>query len=86
MLPGQPNPAQRHAPGAPVWAHLEGAWCAAVVLAGSDRAATVRYRRPSQRGTAVETVAWPQISIEVRTMPDRAVDSPPRQSGGSGLL
>lgn len=54
--PGDLPPTENYRPADPVWIHRGAAWCAGVIEAASSRAATVRYRPPSSRGTAVDTV------------------------------
>ncbi len=58
--PGQPDPyvipdASGYHAGARVWVHLDGAWRPAVVLYGTARAVTARYRDRTG-GTCVDTV------------------------------
>ena len=57
--PGQPDPyvipdASGYHAGARVWVHLDGAWRPAVVLYGTARAVTARYRDRTG-GTCVDT-------------------------------
>ncbi|MFC7547001.1 hypothetical protein [Plantactinospora sp. GCM10030261] len=54
--PGKLAPTDSYRPSDRVWVHRGSAWCAGVVETASARAATVRYRPASTRGTAVDTV------------------------------
>ncbi|MFB9238624.1 hypothetical protein ACFFWC_24375 [Plantactinospora siamensis] len=49
-------PTDSYRPADRVWVHRGSAWCAGVVESCSTRAATVRYRPTTSRGTAVDTV------------------------------
>ena len=54
--PTEIAPADSYHPADPVWVYRAGNWCAGVIVAASNRAATVTYRPGNARGTAVDTL------------------------------
>jgi hypothetical protein len=57
-----------YASGQRIWVYRAGAWRPGIVLCGSAKAVTVRYRPADGPGTGVDTVT--PTSIQLRAEPD----------------
>lgn len=66
---GKLAPTDSYQPADRVWVHRGSSWCAGVVEAASARAATVRYRPATTRGTAVDTVTALYLAHRAETDP-----------------
>lgn len=75
--PAKVPPANTYHPADRVWVYRAGGWHAGVVVAASQRAATVQYRPGSGGGTAVDTLTAEYLipRVDIDPLLDAVVDS-----------